>query len=127
MVKTFLIELGISLARQVAKRGTQAVGVTGAIATVKLYSDSDVTAAVTLMKALDSCDPIISDLNPRSIEKICQGLRSKKEAMTRALIEQAQNADSRKVCISILKLSVTIICNGGPTILREATFNLLGC
>ena len=64
------------------------------------YNNKDLTEVVTTIRQLDKCHPVVG----RDLDR-----------------------KFRPWCVEAIKTAVTIICATGPTILKEATFNLLEC
>ena len=117
----FLGEAAVAFVRQINHRTTQIITGTGK------FTDGQVTQAVDTAKQLNDCSPITNDLDPQALGKICTALKKSDELKTRTLIENAKTAQARGWCIDALKGAVTLICTCGPTVIKEATFNLLGC
>jgi hypothetical protein len=91
------------------------------------FTDAQLTQAADNLKQLSDCSPMSDDLNPKALVKICATIKKGEELNARRLIENAKTPEGREWCIDALKGAVTIICTCGPTIIQEATFNLLGC
>lgn len=110
----------MSFVRQIRKRTTQLTG-------NGKFTDAQITQSVDTAKQLRDCSPMSDDLDPQALRKICIALKKSDELKTRTLIENAKTVPARGWCIDALKGAVTLICTCGPTVIKEATFNLLGC
>lgn len=91
------------------------------------YSDAEVTLSSDITKTLSGCSPVSDHLDAKQIKQICVALGAENELKARQLIEAAKIEGGQAWCIDALKLATTMICSCGPTVLKEATFNLLGC
>ena len=114
----FVAEASLTFVQQIRKRTIQITG---------KFTDAQVTQTVDSVKQLSDCSPMSNDLNPKEIGKICAALKKSDELQARRLIENAKTVEARGWCIDALKGAATLICTCGPTIIKEATFNLLGC
>lgn len=110
---------GAAFVRQMQKRTAQLIATSS-------YTDAQVTQTVDTIKQLEKCSSMSSDLDPKFVGKICASMKNSDELKTRILIEKAKTNQARGWCIDALKAAVTIISTCGPTVIKEATFNLLG-
>lgn len=94
---------------------------------VRVYTDPQVTHISDVTMTLSKCSPIIDDLDQKQVGKICAALSAQNELKARQLIEAAQTPEARGWCIDTLKAAATLVCTCAPTVVKEATFNLLGC
>jgi hypothetical protein len=124
MVKAFVRDLALAFIEQLVKRITTGGGVPTGVA---VFTDADVTQATDLVRMLDRCRPMTKDLDQKLIKSICSKLKAQDEFGARQLIETAKTGLERPWCIAALKGAMTLVCNCGPRIVKEATFNLLGC
>jgi hypothetical protein len=91
------------------------------------FSDDTITTSVDHIKAQDNCDPVSDDFEVGAKEAICGALRKQNADAARKAIDDGQTDLARPWCMDLIKASCTMICSCGPTIIKEATFNLLDC
>lgn len=63
----------------------------------------------------------------RLTRRFTKKVKVNNELGARMAIENAKTGQYRGWCIDALKTATTLICSCSPTIVKEATFNLLGC
>ena len=91
------------------------------------FTDTQVTQSYDIVKQIEECSPMAADLDPNLVNSICKKIKKGRELEARQLIEKAATPEARGWCIDALKAATTMICSCGPTIVKEATYNLLGC
>jgi hypothetical protein len=117
----FLGETGGTFVNQLRKRATGVKPIDG-------YTDAQVTQAADVVEQLGQCNPMNeNELDSTLINSICNKIKQGRELEARQAIEQAASPEARGWCIAALKSAATLICTCGPTVVKDATFNLLGC
>jgi hypothetical protein len=91
------------------------------------FSDDTITTSLDHIKAQDKCNPVSDDFEVGAKEAICGALRKQNADVVREAVDDGQTVLARPWCVDLIKASYTMICSCGPTIIKEATFNLLGC
>lgn len=118
---TFLGETGGAFVKQLVKRTT-------GVKPRDDYTDAQMTQASDVIRQLETCKPMNEhELDSKLIGSICSKLKRGRELEARQAIEKAASPHARRWCIDALKSAATLICTCGPTAVKEATFNLLGC
>ena len=83
---------------------------------------------ILIATQLDICKPLDKDLKSGAKQAICKALNENNAFKARQLIEANLTPTSHKWCIVALKTAITLVCNNcSPSVIREATFNLLAC
>lgn len=67
------------------------------------------------------------DLDYKLVDSICRKLKKNDELGTRMTINRAKTEQYHGWSIDALKTATTLIFSYGSTLVKEATFNLLGC
>ena len=117
---TFIREAAYAFVHQLTKRVRSNINQEG-------FTDAQVTQAVDTTGQLNQCKPITEDLDHNLIDSICSKLKKSNELEARLEIDRARTELARPWCIDALKAAATLICTCGPTVVKGATFNLLGC
>jgi len=117
----FFAETGITIGKQLSKRF---IGVQPSDG----YTDAQVTQAADVVQQLDKCNPMNeNELDSKLVSSICNKIKQGRELDARQAIQKAASPEARGWCIDALKTAATMICTCGPTVVKDATFNLLGC
>jgi len=120
---TFFGEASAAFVKQLRRR-TKTIGTEP----INDYTDGQVTQAVDIVGQLDKCTPMNeNELDSKLITSICKKIKKGDELGARQAIEKAASPEARSWCIAALKSAATMICTCGPTVVKDATFNLLGC
>lgn len=92
------------------------------------FTDAQVTQAADVVKQLGDCNPMNeNELDSKLVSSICNKIKQGRELEARLAIQKAASPEARGWCIDALKTAATMICTCGPTVIKDATFNLLGC
>lgn len=86
------------------------------------------TQSADVVNQLKQCEPMgPNELDESLISSICNKIKQGRELEARQAIQKAASPEARQWCIDALKAASTLICTCGPTVVKDATFNLLGC
>jgi hypothetical protein len=97
------------------------------VVSVKFFADPQVTESYHLIEQLKECVPIEEHLDTIGVKELCASLKSGSGEKARRAITEGAKDGATRVCITALTIAVTKICDHAPAILREATYNLIGC
>ena len=92
-----------------------------------MYTNAQTIVAFDTIKQLDDCNPISTDISSEATSELCKALGKDKEFCARQIIEKGANELVRPWCIVALKSAARLICGCSPSVICEATDNLLGC
>jgi hypothetical protein len=116
-----LSETGITIGKRLSKRFFGVQPNDG-------YTDAQVTQSADVVHQIKQCEPMgHNELDAGLISSICNKLKQGRELEARQAIQKAARPEAREWCIDALKTAATLICTCGPTVVKDATFNLLGC
>ena len=92
------------------------------------FTDAQVTQSSDVVSQIHKCEPMgHNELDASLISSICTKLKQGRELEARQAIQKAASPEARQWCVDALKSAATLICTCGPTVVKDATFNLLGC
>lgn len=92
------------------------------------FTDAQVTQSADVVHQIEMCKPMgHNELDADLISSICHKVKQGRELEARQAIQKAARPEARQWCIDALKAVTTLICTCGPTVVKDATFNLLGC
>ena len=114
-----LSETGITIGKRLSKRFFGVQPNEG-------YTDTQVTQSADVVHQIKQCEPMgPNELDAGLISSICKKVKQGRELEARQAIQKAARPEARQWCIDALKAAATLIWTCGPTVVKDATFNLL--